>query len=203
MAKLKNSEQLQQILKGEHAMQQKKIFAISENHDKYVIHEVGDKWEEYDNDGKLIAIWEQKDGYRTKSSPWRDELVKVRQDLESYGNCYLDCKKKHTKIYDKLDKKFGKLRGMCFDCLLRFENKLKVTGKYKEYETLIMKNNAMAFFAESDQEILKIADTIKNGVSYVNSDGRTEKWTDSPEMAEKILTEYGEFKNLVLNNIGE
>jgi hypothetical protein len=64
-----------------------------------------------------------------------------------------------------------------------------------------MLENAKSFFKNADTEIELVSSQISNGLNYVNVDGAVEKWSSEPGMAEKIKSEYEEYKRIVLEKI--
>jgi hypothetical protein len=65
----------------------------------------------------------------------------------------LFCPKCKKTMKKKLDNKFWYLYKHCFDCQIDFENKLRLEGKYKEWETKKVKNNQRAWVDDMIQGI--------------------------------------------------
>ena len=65
----------------------------------------------------------------------------------------LFCPKCKTTMKKKLDNKFWYLYKHCFDCQIDFENKLRIEGKYKEWELSKTKNNQRAWVDDMIQGI--------------------------------------------------
>ena len=84
-------------------------------------------------------------GGKTRES----ELSKVMQSVRMPWFCP-KCNKAMKK---KLDDKFWRMMGHCFDCQIDFENKLRLEGKYKEWETKKVKNNQRAWVDDMIQGI--------------------------------------------------
>lgn len=203
MSKLQNIKAIRQMLDGNHRTQTKtKIgFTDAENSaDKNKKREIGETWEEYDEFGNVVCIWEQKKGYRVRTGVHKEAVQQIREYLNSYPNCFTDCR---TENFTKLDQRFRAKFGRCADCQFRLETKMKADGTYKEYEKQQMLANAEAFFKQADVEIDIVAKQLKGELHYANVGGDMEKWSGDASMAEKIQNEYQEYKKIALEKIKE
>ena len=79
-------------------------------------------------------------GGKTRES----ELSKVMQGVRMPWFCP-KCKKAMKK---KLDDKFWRTKGHCFDCQIEFENQLRVKGEFDTYAKEIINNNKKAFLKD-------------------------------------------------------
>ncbi len=193
--KLKNTQAIGQMLNGTHKSQTRTVvgFTAPEN---FIVRQIGESWEELDMYGQVKCIWEQKDGYRIKHAPNYKAFEELRNEMREYPNCFgVDCK---TKTKTRLDERFRNIHGMCTDCVAKMETKLKIEGKYEEYERSKMKNNAQAFFNSTDVEMQILSDSIAQGSGIPHADGTIEKWLGDTGLAEQMLSEYQEFKKLAL-----
>lgn len=201
MSKLKNTKALREMIRGDHKSQTKKIFGFSSsgvNTEKTKSRHVGEIWEELDSSGQSICWWEQFDGYRVKYHHHPDvskELARMHEYLNSFPNCQKEvctCLKPSN-----LDLKFRKLMGMCEDCLVTMETKLKIEGKFNEYALNKMKANAESFFKQADieVEILK-EEMMKVKVAGDEHGDPVETWSfQDPESFKKYIDEqYKTFK---------
>ena len=180
--KLKNVKAVKEMLDGEHKTQTKKTVSFA---DKVIERrEVGETWT--DDKGQK---WEQRNGYKVKVG----KLSKLREELKSFPNCN---KETCTCIEPgQADLKMKAIHGMCLNCVVEMEHKLKLNGEYKEYERKKMLANAEAWLkqAELEKEVLKT--TLK--ASFVNEDGSIEKWKEGmteDELMEKIDKEFETFR---------
>ena len=182
MSKLKNIKAVKEMLTGEHKTQTKKT--ISFNGKVVERKEVGETWT--DDKGQK---WEQRKGYKVKVG----KLSKLRKELKSFPNCN---KETCTCIEPgQADLKMKAIHGMCLNCVVEMEHKLKLNGEYEEYERKKMLANAEAWLkqAELEKEVLKT--TLK--ASFVNEDGSIEKWKEGmteDELMEKIDKEFETFR---------
>ena len=180
--KLKNVKAVREMIAGTHKTQTKTNVSFGEKK-TFVKREVGDRWT--DDDGTL---WEQKKGYKVKLG----KLSELRQNLNKFPNCKKEiCTCTNPK---RNDIKMKTIHGMCFDCVIEMEHKLKIEGKYEEYEREKVFANMKSWLkgAEVEKEALKTALKAK----FVNEDGSIEEWNEMSwdEVEKKIDNEFRLFK---------
>jgi hypothetical protein len=182
MAKLQNIKAVKEMIAGNHRTQTKNTVAFGEEKE-FVKREVGDQWT--DDEGN---IWEQKKGYKIKLG----KLSELRNEINTFPKCSKEvCTCTNP---NRNDLKMKSIHGMCFDCVIDMEHKLKIEGKYEDYEREKLLGNGKAWLkqAELEKEALKVA--IK--ARYINEDGSIEEWdgTTWEEMEEKIESEFRIFR---------
>ena len=191
------------MLDGSHRTQTKTKIGFTDtaaSAEKNKKREVGEIWEEYDEYGDVVCIWEQKKGYRVKTGVHKEAVDQIREYLNSYPNCLEDCK---TTNFTKLDQRFRAKFGRCADCQFRIETRLKSEGKFKDYEREQMLANAESFFKQADVELDIVSKQLEGEIHYANVGGDMEKWSGDPGMAKKIREEYEEYKKIALEKINE
>ena len=210
MSKLQNIKAVKQMIDGSHRTQTKKTFGFSDiefQRERNKTREVGEIWEEKDAEGKTVCWWEQHEGFKSRYNIHPDlskEFERIRNEKYAFPNCQKEtctCKKP-----TRLDEKFRRLMGMCHDCLVTLETKLKIEGKFGEYAMKKMQENAKKFFEEKDQELTEIKKTLQGPISYVaGADGIEEKWeVENPEeMIQTIETNYNKYKDQILGKFEE
>lgn len=191
-----NPEVLKQMLKGTHSSQNKIQVTVGD-YNPTITRKVGDTWT--DSEG---VLWEQKEGYTARvESEWRKD---VRDQLKSFSNCP---KETCTCIApSRLDEKMRIFHRMCFDCVLKMEHKLKLEGKYKEYERERVKNNVLAWIQEAEKDKNSIIEELAKSLEFVNSNGMVEKWSnniDPEELRNKIENDFEKLKNDLLSKLEE
>ena len=107
----------------------------------------------------------------------------------------------------RLDDKMWRLYGHCFDCQLDFEHKLRLEGKYEEWEKQKVKENKISFLKEQIQAIkewkdMKAPEWYNNvGVAYPELEKET--WNVDTEkiksMADEALEKFQETLNELEN----
>lgn len=201
---LRNVEAVAQMLAGEHKSQTKVTMGFSDAQSqgqKQKNREDGEIWEEKDATGKTICWWEYVDGIKIKYNVHPDlakSMQKAREYLRSFPNCP---KETCTCINPKaIDKKFKNITGMCEDCTISYETKLKIRGQFNEYAMDRMRKNAEAFLQDADKEIEIIKEQMRKTDFLSSENGDIEKWTHDGLEAylEKIDGYFEQYKSDVL-----
>jgi hypothetical protein len=202
---MKNIEILKNLLDGTSKYHTKTTVGFSDiesKKEKFKKRETGEVWPEVGATGDILCWWEQKDGYRVKYNVHPDiakKMQEVRDSLRSFPNCP---KETCTCTMPKpIDIKFRMKTGMCEECTISYETKLKIEGKFKEYAIDKMKNNALAFFSDADKEVEEIKKQISD-VSFVGENGEIEKWSmdNYEDFRNKIDEQYAKFKQEILES---
>ena len=202
---LRNNEAIAQMLAGEHKSQKRLTIGFSDAESrgqKQKNRTDGEIWEEKDSTGKTIAWWEYVDGIKFKYNVHPDlakEMQKIREYLRSFPNCP---KETCTCTTPKpIDEKFKRISGMCEDCHISYETKLKIQGKFGEYAMDKMRVNAEAYLKDAETEIEKIKVAMHNRDFLSSELGDMEQWTH--DGLEAYLSEidkyFAEYKKDVLN----
>ena len=184
MSKLKNIKAVKEMLSGEHKTQTKKT--ISFNGKVVERRNVGEIWT--DDKGQK---WEQRKGYKVKVG----KLSELRKELRDFPNCNRESSSCNCTEPGTADLKMKAIHGMCLNCVVEMEHKLRLEGKYEEYERKKLLANAEAWLkqAELEKEVLKT--TLK--ASFVNEDGSIEEWAEGmseEELVEKIDKDFETFR---------
>src|SRR6056300_431142 len=129
-------------------------------------------------------------GGKTRES----ELSKVMQSVRMPWFCP-KCDKAMKK---KLDNKFWRLMGHCFDCQIEFENKLRIEGKFENYAQTKMLENQKSQLKDLEQSIDDFEKTGGKKVWYnqvgVNTPELEEdKWEMGEKEFEKTIQEARDF----------
>jgi hypothetical protein len=85
---------------------------------------------------------------------------------------------------------------MCFDCVIDMEHKIRLEGRWDEYEREKMKENALAWLAEAEKDKNLIAEELSK-LEFANSFGDSEKWSTGKtkeELLQKIEEEFEKFR---------
>jgi ribosomal protein L37AE/L43A len=98
----------------------------------------------------------------------------------------------------KLDNKFWRLMGHCFDCQIRIENKLRVEGKWEEYEKKKIFENKKAYLKDLKQSIDEFEasggkTTFFNEVGVTEKGVEKEEWSMGQENFDKLVDEAREY----------
>ena len=99
----------------------------------------------------------------------------------------LSCPKCNKIMKKRLDKPNYKIHKMCHDCVIEFEHKLKIRGKYNKYKETLKINNKITSLNEIESYLLDAINVSNSG--YVSEHGNIERWVggvNKKEMSEKI-----------------
>ena len=135
-------------------------------------HKEGDIWEE---NGKK---WTIKDGI--KQTVTKLDTVKKEAILPLF------CPSCGTIMKKRLDSKMYKIHHKCFDCVIEEEHKLKMEGKYEEYERETLANNALDYLNHLESYLLEAINT--SNTQFVSEAGEVERWKGGVD-TEKLTKE--------------
>ena len=115
------------------------------------------------------------------------------------------CPKCNKTMKKRLDNKFWRIQGVCFDCVLEMENKLRIDGKYESYEKRKVLQNRLSWVEDMIQGIEEWKN--EGDVTFLNQnrpDGYSvdeEKWNQDPEhiktLTDEAMTEMNKIKSEV------
>ena len=98
------------------------------------------------------------------------------------------CCPKCNKIMKKhLDKPNYRIHKKCHDCVIEFEHKLHISGKYEDYKKELIAKNNLSILDEVESYLLEAANMSNS--SFVSEDGIIEKWVggvDKKEFTKEI-----------------
>ena len=177
MVKIDSVQDVKELLKGNHASQNVIQVGYDGEVEEKITRKIGDRW--MDSDGNE---WEQKEGYSIKlGKDWQ-------QELHGYLTTFPNCRKETCTctLPKRIDDKMRMIHGMCLDCVTEMEHKIRLEGKWDEYEQSKMKENALAWLAEAEKDKNLIAEELSKA-EFVNSFGDVEKW-DTNKTKEELLT---------------
>lgn len=185
--KIDSIKDVKDLLSGNHESQNTIQIGFNGQVEEHISRAIGDRW--FDSDGNE---WEQKDGYKMKlGKEWQ-------QELHQYLNTFPNCQKEvcTCTMPKRLDDKMKAIHGMCFDCVVQMEHKIRLEGKWDEYEREKVKQNAIAWLTEAERDKNLVAEELSK-VEFANSFGDSEKWSSGitkEQILEKIEDEFEKFK---------
>ena len=139
-------------------------------------------------------------GGKTRES----ELSKVMQSIRMPLFCP-KCKKTMKK---KLDDKFWRTKGHCFDCQIEFENKLRVKGEFENYARTLEIENRKSYVKDLKQSLVEFESTdgkatFFNSVGVQDIELEKEKWDMGQEKFETMVKEAKEHIDKIEKAIDE
>ena len=173
--KRKDVERMRNLIKGktdESAELQVGYTSKKENYKE------GDVWEE---GGKK---WTIKDGI--KQTYTKLDSIKKEAILPLF------CPNCGSLMKHRNDAKMYKIHKTCFNCVVEMEHKLKIEGKYEEYERNMLSNNASDYIDDLELYLLEALNTSNS--QYVSEKGEVERWKGGLDK-EKVTKELKEFFN--------
>ena len=135
----------------------------------------GDIWEE---GGKK---WTIKDGIKQTYT----KLDKIKKE----AILPLFCPECGSLMKKRIDAKMYKIHQKCSDCVIEMEHKLKMEGKYKDYERNIIATNAESYL--DDLEVYLLEAINESNTQYVSERGEVERWKGGINK-EKFVSEMRE-----------
>jgi|TARA_Y100000034_G_scaffold132122_1_gene194391 ribosomal protein L37AE/L43A len=98
----------------------------------------------------------------------------------------------------KLDNKFWRLFGHCFDCQVKIETQLRIEGKYEEWAENKIKENQKSYYRDMLQSLAEWKENASK-VEFLEEVGalelemESESWKTPQENIDKIADEAEEF----------
>ncbi len=135
----------------------------------------------------------------------RNARMDVLKDAKTPWFCP-ECDKVMKK---RLDDKMYRLHNHCFDCQVKFENKLRIDGKYEEWEEKKVLNNQLSYIKDQIDSIADWKEQTSKPLEVFDQVGvqdvelHTEKWSDNKEQVEKWSEEAFEELNKMKEEVEE
>jgi hypothetical protein len=136
-------------------------------------------------------------GYKGTEQESGDQISRMT-NLMKEARMPMFCPECDIIMKKNLDDKMWSLFGHCFDCQITMENKLRIEGKYEEWEENKIKQNKIAFIKDQIQAISEWGDSKApewyNNVGVNTPELEKEKWNiDMKKVqieAQKALEKY-------------
>ena len=171
--KRKDVERMRNLIKGKSGESSELQVGYTKSQEQ---HKEGDIWEEK---GKK---WVIKDGIKQTYTKL-DEVKKAAILPLFCPSCGGIMKKRNdTKMYN--------IHKMCFDCVIKMEHKLKIEGKYEQYEHDMLANNAEDYINDLESYLLEALNSSND--QFVSERGEVERWKGGLDK-EKVTEELKEF----------
>ena len=171
--KRKDVERMRNLIKGKSGESSELQVGYTKSQEQ---HKEGDIWEEK---GKK---WVIKDGIKQTYTKL-DEVKKAAILPLFCPSCGGIMKKRNdTKMYN--------IHKMCFDCVIDMEHKLKIEGKYEEYERNTLANNAEDYINDLESYLLEALNSSND--QFVSEHGEVQRWKGGLDK-EKVNEELKEF----------
>ena len=134
----------------------------------------------------------------------KSELSDIMAEIRMPWFCP-ECKKAMKK---KLDDKFWRTKGHCFDCQIEMENKLRMKGDYEQYAKNKINENKKAYLKDLKQSIDEFEKTggkaeFFNSVGVVDIELEKEKWEMGEDQFNTVIEEARAYINKLEKAIDE
>ena len=122
------------------------------------------------------------------------KMTDIMKDIRMPWFCP-SCKKTMKK---KLDTKFWRTKGHCFDCQIEFENKLRLTGEFEHYARTLELENRKSYVRDMKQSLVEYEQTegkaeFFNSVGVKDVELESEKWDMGKEKFGAIVQEAKDY----------
>jgi len=136
-------------------------------------------------------------GYEGKKQESGDKVSRLSDIMAEVRMPWFcpECKKTMKK---KLDDKFWRMFGHCFDCQITIENKLRIEGNYDEWAQNKILENKKSFLKDLKQSIDEFEETggkasFFNSVGVVTPELEKEEWSMGKEKFNTLVKEAREY----------
>ena len=119
------------------------------------------------------------------------------------------CPECNKVMKSRLDDKMYRLHNHCFDCQVKFENKLRIEGKYEEWEEQKVLNNQLSYIKDQIASIEDWKDEASKPLVAFDQVGvqdvelQTEKWSKNTKKVEEMSKEALEGLNKIKEEVEE
>ena len=138
-------------------------------------------------------------GYDSGNEPLKqgDKIDRLSDIMKEVRMPYF-CPSCEKVMKKRLDDKFWRLMGHCFDCQIKIENKLRIEGKWEEYEKKKILENKKAYLKDLKQSIDEFEAsggkaTFFNEVGVDEKSVEKEEWSMGQENFDKLVSEAKEY----------
>lgn len=141
-------------------------------------------------------IWEENGKTWTIHNGIRQTVGKL-DEIKHLFTFPLLCPKCQQPMNHPLDKRFYGFTKSCFDCVVKFEEHLRLTGKFQEYQTEVIGNSAIDMLNDMEKEMEEF---INSQETFVTEQGDIEDWGGGNNK-EKIRAEMKEYINSIKSKL--
>jgi predicted RNA-binding Zn-ribbon protein involved in translation (DUF1610 family) len=149
---------IRNIIEGKYGEKSKTQIGFDKKEEKHI---EGDIWEE---NGKK---WTIKNGIKQTITKL-DSIKELTKFPLKCPNCGKAMK------YNSYNKKMYAIHKKCFDCVIEYETKLKLEGKFEEYEKNLLNLNRNSHLDEFELSLDEYSKSMNE--TYMTEQGDKEKW---------------------------
>ena len=106
-------------------------------------------------DKRIIVHFEDLEEKKKREDEIKSERERKNERMDALKEAKTPwfCPKCDKVMNKRLDDKMYRLHNQCFDCQIKFENKLRLDGKYDEWEEKKMLNNQLSYIRDQIESI--------------------------------------------------
>lgn len=151
----------------------------------------------------------EEDKKRSEEAKSERERKSERADALKEARTPWFCPKCNKVMKHRNDDKMYRLNGHCFDCQIQFEHKLRLEGKYEEWEQKKVLNNKLSYLKDQIKSIEIWRDDSKKPVEHFDQVGvkdvelHKETWSNNIEQVEQMASESLEELNKMKEEVEE
>ena len=160
---------------------------------------------------RIIVSFEDPKEKKDRERQIKEEREKSNERVEALKGTKMPwfCPECDKVMKKRLDDKMYRLHNHCFDCQVKFENKLRIEGKYEEWEEKKVLNNQLSYIKDQIDSIADWKEQTSKPLEVFDQVGvqdvelHTEKWSDNKEQVEKWSEEAFEELNKMKEEVEE
>ena len=160
---------------------------------------------------RIIVSFEDPKEKKDREKQIKEERERSNERIDALKEAKMPwfCPECNKVMKQRLDDKMYRLYNHCFDCQVKLENKLRVEGKYEEWEEKKVLNNQLSYIKDQIQSVEDWVDESENSPTIFNQVGvdkieiEEEKWSNNREAIDKMSEEALEGLNKIKEEVEE
>ena len=160
---------------------------------------------------RIIVSFEDPKEKKEREKQIKEERERSNERVEALKEAKIPwfCPECNKVMKQRLDDKMYRLYNHCFDCQVKFENKLRIEGKYEEWEEQKVLNNQLSYIKDQIASIEDWKDEASKPLVVFDQVGvqdvelQTEKWSKNTEKVEEMSKEALEGLNKIKEEVEE
>jgi len=146
-------------------------------------------------DKRIMVVMEDKKEKEAREKEKQTERDRINGRMEALQEAKMPwfCPNCDKVMKKKLDDKMYRLYNQCFDCQITFENKLRVEGKFEEWEKQKVLKNKLSWLNEQIESVdewkTETTPEFYNQVGIKDVEIEKEKWTQNDEKVIEMVDE--------------
>jgi len=146
---------------------------------------------------RIFVSFEDPKEKKAREKQIKEERKRSNERIEALKEAKMPwfCPECDKVMKSRLDDKMYRLHNHCFDCQVKFENKLRIEGKYEEWEEQKVLNNQLSYIRDQIESIEDWKDETSKPFEVFDQVGvkdielQTEKWSQNTEKVEEMSNE--------------